>query len=50
MGRSLDDVLASLPEERRERVKARAQELTDEVESLRELRRLARRAFVDKPR
>ena len=47
MGRSLDDVLASLPEERRQRVRARAQELTDEVESLGELRRVAGKAQID---
>ncbi len=47
MGRSLDDVLASLPEERRQRVEARAQELMDEVESLGELRRVAGKAQVD---
>jgi hypothetical protein len=38
MGRSLDDVLASLPEDRRLRVETRAQELVDEVESLGALR------------
>ncbi len=47
MGRSLDEVLASLPEKRRQRVEARAQELMDEVESLGELRRVAGKAQVD---
>lgn len=47
MGKSLDDVLASLPKERRQRVEARAQELTDEVESLGELRRVAGKAQID---
>jgi hypothetical protein len=47
MGRSLDDVVASLPATRRLRVEARAQELTNEVESLGELRRLAGKAQVD---
>ncbi|RBP08635.1 helix-turn-helix protein [Roseiarcus fermentans] len=47
MSRSLDDVLASLPEERRQRVEARAQELMDEVESLGKLRRVAGKAQVD---
>lgn len=41
MKRRLDDVIAALPEERRERVDARFEELKDEVESLGELRRPA---------
>lgn len=44
MGRSLDEVVAALPETRRARVEARARELKDEVESLSELRRLAGKA------
>jgi Helix-turn-helix domain len=47
MGRSLDDVLASLPKGRRARVEARARVLKDEVESLGELRRAAIKAQVD---
>jgi hypothetical protein len=47
MGRSLDDVLASLPDDRRARVEARARELIDEVESLRELRRISGKAQND---
>ncbi len=47
VGRSQGDDLASLPEERRQRVEARAQELMDEVESLGELRRVAGKAQVD---
>lgn len=47
MGRSLDDVLASLLEDRRLRVETRAQELIDEVESLGELRRAAGKAQID---
>lgn len=47
MGRSLDDVLASLPEDRRLRVETRAQVLMDEVESLGELRRVAGKAQID---
>ena len=47
MGRSLDDVLASLPEDRRARVEARAQDLKDQVESLGELRRVAGKAQID---
>lgn len=41
MERRLDDVIAALPEERRERVDARFQELRREVESFGELRRAA---------
>jgi len=47
MGRTIDDVIASLPPERRERVEARFQELKDEVESLRELRQVAGKAQAD---
>lgn len=47
MGRTLDDVIAGLPEERRERVEARFQELKQEVEGLRELRRVAGKAQAD---
>lgn len=41
MERKLDDVIAALTEERRERVDARFEELKDEVESLGELRHAA---------
>jgi len=44
MGRSLDDIIAELPRERQERVQARHQALRQEVEGLRELRRLAGKA------
>lgn len=47
MGRSLDEVVAGLPEARRARVEARAEELREEVESLGELRRLAGKAQVE---
>ncbi|MFG1304675.1 XRE family transcriptional regulator [Xanthobacter autotrophicus] len=47
MGRTLDDVVAALPEARRARVEARARELKDEVESLSELRRVAGKAQVE---
>jgi DNA-binding XRE family transcriptional regulator len=47
MGRTLDDVVAALPEARRARVAARAQELIEEVESLSELRRMAGKAQVE---
>lgn len=46
-GRTLDDVIAGLPEERRERVEARFQELKQEVEGLAELRRLTGKAQAD---
>ena len=41
MGRTLDEVMSTLPEERRERIDARFQELKDEVEGLGELAPLA---------
>ena len=41
MGRRLEDVIAALPEERRQRIGARFQQLKDEVKSLGELRRAA---------
>src|SRR5712691_10353534 len=47
MGRSLDQIIAELPPERRERVEARYQELRQEVEGLRELRRIAGKAQAD---
>ena len=47
MGRTLNDVVAALPEARRARVEARARELIEEVESLSELRRMAGKAQVD---
>lgn len=47
MGRSLNEVVASLPEARRARIEARAQELVEEVQSLRELRRAAGKAQTD---
>jgi hypothetical protein len=47
MGRNLDDVVAALPEARRARVEARAQELKEQVESLSELRRVAGKACVE---
>lgn len=50
MGRSLDEVVAGLPEARRARVEARAEELREEVESLGELRRLAGKAPKRRPK
>ena len=47
MGRTLDEVIGALPEERRERIDARFQELKDEVEGLGELRRMAGMAQAD---
>ena len=47
MGRTLDEVVESLPAERRERVDARFQELKAEVEGLRELRQAAGKAQAE---
>jgi regulator of protease activity HflC (stomatin/prohibitin superfamily) len=47
MGRTLDDVIAALPDERRQRVEARFQELKEEVEGLGELRRVAGKAQAE---
>lgn len=47
MGGTLDQVIAELPPERRERVEARYQELRREVEGLRELRQIAGKAQAD---
>jgi DNA-binding XRE family transcriptional regulator len=47
MGRTLDQVIAELPPDRRKRVEARYQELKQEVEGLRELRELAGKAQAD---
>jgi DNA-binding XRE family transcriptional regulator len=47
MGRTLNDVVAALPEARRARVEARAREFIEEVESLSELRRMAGKAQVE---
>jgi hypothetical protein len=44
MVRRLNDMLADLPPERQARVKARSQELKQEVEGLRELRQIAGKA------
>jgi len=47
MGRTLDEVVAALPEERRQRVEARFEELRQEVEGLSELRRVAGKAQAE---
>ena len=50
MGQNLDEIVADLPKERQERVRARYLELKQEVEGLRELRRLAGTACPDNAR
>jgi DNA-binding XRE family transcriptional regulator len=47
MGRTLNQVIAELPKERRARIEARYREMKDHIESLRELRELAGRAQAD---
>ena len=47
MGRTLGEMIDALPKQRRERIEARYRELRDDVESLRELRKLAGRAQAD---
>jgi hypothetical protein len=47
MGRNLNEIIAELPPERRERIEARYQELRQEVESLRQLRQIAGKAQLD---
>jgi hypothetical protein len=47
MGRTLAEVMDALPTDRRERVEARYRELKDEVESLRQLRKVAGKAQTD---
>lgn len=47
MGRTLEDVIAALPEARQRRIEARLDQLVDEVDSLGELRRVAGKAQAD---
>ncbi len=47
MGRTLDEVIASLPADERAAIETRYQELKQEVEGLRELRELAGKAQID---
>jgi hypothetical protein len=47
MGRRLDQVIAELPPERQQRIDTRHHQLKQEVEGLRELRRIARKAQLD---
>lgn len=44
MGRTMDEVMAAMPAERRERIKARAVEMKAEIEGLKALRLLADRS------
>jgi len=44
MGRSRNEIMVALPEDRRRRIEARAQELVAEVEGLKALRQLAERS------
>jgi predicted XRE-type DNA-binding protein len=47
MGRNLEDVVATLPEDRRKRVETRFQQLKQQVETLGELRRAAGKAQAE---
>jgi transcriptional regulator with XRE-family HTH domain len=47
MGRSLNEVIASLPRDQQEQIEARYQDLREEVEGLRELRQIAGKAQED---
>lgn len=47
MGRTIDEVIAELPEDSQRRIDARYQELKQEVESLRQLRQVAGKAQAD---
>lgn len=44
MGRTMNEVMAGLPKERQERIRARAAELSREIEGLKALRQLADRS------
>jgi DNA-binding XRE family transcriptional regulator len=44
MARTMDEIMASLPKERQDRIKARAAELLAEIEGLKALRVLAERS------
>ncbi|MGR9281444.1 XRE family transcriptional regulator [Rhizobium johnstonii] len=47
MGRSLDEVIASLPRDQQEQIEARYDELRQDVEGLRELRQIAGKGQAD---
>ena len=44
MGRTMNEVMASLPKERQERIRARAADLSREIKGLKALRKLADRS------
>jgi len=47
MGRSLDQIIAELPPARQERIETRYRDMRQDVESLRELRRITGKAQAD---
>jgi predicted XRE-type DNA-binding protein len=47
MGRTINEIIASLPKERQDQIEARFQELKQEVESLHQLRKIAGMAQAD---
>ena len=47
MGRTLSEMIDALPKQRRERVDAQYRKLRDDVESLREIRKVAGKAQAD---
>ncbi|WP_433951957.1 XRE family transcriptional regulator [Brevundimonas diminuta] len=47
MGRSINEIIASLPRDQQEQIEARYQELKQEVEGLREMRQIAGKAQED---
>lgn len=47
MGRTLNEIIAELPQERQQAIEARYLEMKQEVESLRELRQIAGKAQAD---
>lgn len=47
MGRTIDEVIAGMPKASQERIEARYRELKQEVESLRQLRKVAGKAQAD---
>ena len=47
MGRTVSEIIASLPKERQQRIEERFQQLKQEVESLRELRQVTGKAQVE---
>jgi DNA-binding XRE family transcriptional regulator len=47
MGRTLDEIISTLPQEEQDGIEARFQELRQEVESLRQLRQIAGKVQAD---